>query len=163
VIAVLLVVLFIGLPALELWVLWQVGGELGVVPTLGILLAVSVLGAWMVRSEGWRAWTRLQRTLGEGRVPGKELIDGGLILVGGALLLTPGFVTDLIGLACVLGPTRAVLNAVVRRRLEARAGAVATRMVRRAAPRGRPPADDDVVDVEVLGIERHGRGGGPPA
>lgn len=149
--ALLLVTLFVALPLVEVWVIWQVANALDGWLTLLILLLVSVCGAWIVRREGWRAWGRLQQTLAEGRLPGKELVDGALILVGGALLLTPGFVTDVVGLCCVLPPTRAALRALLRSRLRSRVAVVGP------AGRPRPVGDDRVVDVEVLGIERSRR------
>ncbi|MEV4162224.1 FxsA family protein [Nonomuraea dietziae] len=102
----LLFLAFLVVPVLEIWLLIQVGSVIGGWATVGLLLADSLLGAWIVRREGRRAWRSLQSALQTGRMPDRELADGGLILVGGALLLTPGFVTDILGFLCVLPFTR---------------------------------------------------------
>jgi UPF0716 family protein affecting phage T7 exclusion len=97
---------FLVVPVLEIYVIIQVGHVIGGWPTVGLLLAESLLGAWIVRREGRRAWRALSDTFRGGRVPERELSDAALVLVGGVLLLTPGFVTDAIGFAFVLPFTR---------------------------------------------------------
>lgn len=106
----LLVILFVAVPILELYVIIEVGGAIGVLPTLALLLAMSLLGAGLLRHQGRGAWRRFNVALAERRFPGREVADGLMITVGGALLLTPGFVTDAVGLACVLPPTRVALR-----------------------------------------------------
>ncbi len=106
----LLVVLFVLVPTVELYVLIQVGRLVGVWWTILLLLAVSVAGGWLVRHEGARAWTAFQDAIVTGRLPAREAADGALVLLGGALLLTPGFVTDVFGLLLVLRPTRAAVR-----------------------------------------------------
>lgn len=106
----LLFLAFLVVPVLEIWLLIQVGTVIGGWPTVGLLLADSLLGAWVVRREGRRAWRNLQEAVQTGRMPDRELADGGLILVGGALLLTPGFFTDVVGFACILPFTRPVMR-----------------------------------------------------
>lgn len=101
-----LVALLITVPILEIYVIVQVGQEIGAVPTILVLLAVSVAGAWLVKHEGRRAWHALQDALQSGQMPARELADAALLLVGGVLLLTPGFVTDAVGLCFVLPFTR---------------------------------------------------------
>ena len=86
----LLVLLFIVLPIAELYVIIQVGGAIGVLPTLALLMLDSLLGAALPRSQSRAAWERFNRALAEGRVPGREVFDGAMIIFGGALLLTPG-------------------------------------------------------------------------
>lgn len=109
------------LPTAEIAVILAVGRAIGGWPTVGLLIVESALGAWVVRREGSRAWTALATALRSGRMPSRELTDAALVLVGGTLLLTPGFVTDIAGFFCVLPLTRAlarpVLAAVVQRRL----------------------------------------------
>ena len=109
------------LPMAEIAVILAVGRAIGGWPTVGLLIVESALGAWVVRREGSRAWTALATALRSGRMPSRELTDAALVLVGGTLLLTPGFVTDIAGFFCVLPFTRAlarpVLAAVVQRRL----------------------------------------------
>ena len=116
-----LLLLFVVVPVVEIWVIVQVGQAIGIVPTLVLLLADAVLGTWLFRREGRKAWTALRQAITEQRVPAKEVADGALVVLGGAFLLTPGFVTDAVGVLCLLPPTRAVLRqaftGLVRRRL----------------------------------------------
>ena len=118
----LLVALFVVVPIVELYVIIQIGSSIGVVPTIALLILDSVLGAALMRSQGRAAWARFNRALVEGRVPGREVLDGALVIFGGALLLTPGFLTDILGLTLLLPPTRAL----VRRMLVARIAMTAT-------------------------------------
>jgi UPF0716 protein FxsA len=111
----LLVALFIVVPLLEIYVIIQVGGAIGTGPTVAILLADSVLGAVLLRSQGRGAWVRFNRALAESRMPAKEVFDGVLIIFGGALLLTPGFITDVVGLLLLIPPSRALVRAASRR------------------------------------------------
>jgi UPF0716 protein FxsA len=111
----LLVILFIVVPVLELYVIIQVGQLIGIVPTLILLLAGALLGSWMVKREGRSAWRRFNQALGARRFPGKEVADGVLIIIGGTLLLTPGFLTDILGLFLLLPPTRAIARRVLKR------------------------------------------------
>jgi UPF0716 protein FxsA len=112
----LLVLLFIVVPIAELYVIIQVGQAIGVLPTVAILLADSLLGSWLLRQQGRAAWRRFNATLQAGRAPARETIEGALILMGGALLLTPGFLSDLLGLVLLLPPTRALVVRVLARR-----------------------------------------------
>ena len=112
----LLVVLFITVPILELFVILQIGGEIGVGWTIALLIADSILGSMLMRSQGRAAWRRFNDALQAGRPPAREVLDGVLIIFGGALLLTPGFVTDVVGLTFLLPPTRAVLRRLLVRR-----------------------------------------------
>lgn len=112
----LLVFAFIVVPLVELWVIGVVADALTLGPTLVLLLVDSVIGAVLVRREGSRAWQAFRSAIGEGRVPDLEIIQGALLLFGGALLLTPGFVTDVVGLALVLPVTRAPLARLIRLR-----------------------------------------------
>ncbi|MGW2156526.1 FxsA family protein [Nonomuraea sp. NPDC001699] len=106
----LLFLALLGVPVLEVWLLIQVGSMIGGWPTVGLLVAGTLLGAWLVRREGRRAWRRLQAALSEGRVPERELADGGLVLAGGVLLMIPGFFTDLVGFVFVLPFTRPLMR-----------------------------------------------------
>jgi UPF0716 protein FxsA len=113
----LLVLLFIVVPIAELYVIIQVGEAIGVLPTIALLIVDSLLGSWLMRSQGRSAWRRFNMTLGEGRIPHREVLDGALVIFGGALLLTPGFLTDILGIVLLLPPTRALVRAVVARRV----------------------------------------------
>jgi UPF0716 protein FxsA len=106
----LLVLAFILLPIIELTVIVQVGQSIGVFNTIGVLLLVSFVGAWLVKREGIGVWTRFQRQVQTGVVPSREIADGVLILFAGALLITPGFVTDILGILLLLPPVRAAVR-----------------------------------------------------
>jgi UPF0716 protein FxsA len=143
----ILLLLFVGLPILEIYVIIQVGQVIGAVPTILLLIFESVLGAWLIKHEGQRAWVALQGTLATGKMPGKELADAALILVGGTLLLTPGFVTDIFGFFFILPFTRPlarrVLLAMVARRIIVSTPAV----FRPPRTRGGEPNSDGVYDI----------------
>jgi UPF0716 protein FxsA len=125
-----LIVLFIVLPLAELYLIYKVGDAIGVIPTLLLLAADSVIGSLLLRSQGRAAWRRLNEALAEGRMPHQEVQDGVLVVFGGAFLITPGFITDVIGLLMLLPPTRPLVRRLVMRAL--------TRRVERrvARPRG---------------------------
>jgi UPF0716 protein FxsA len=106
--AVLLFLVFVIVPVLEIWVLIEVGQVIGAWWTVALLLADAVLGTWLVRREGRRTWRALRETVNGGRLPDRELADAGLVLVGGTLLVTPGFLTDIVGFFLVLPITRPV-------------------------------------------------------
>lgn len=111
-------VLFIALlaiPLAELYVIVQVAGSIGVLETIGLLILVSVAGGWLLKREGTAAWQRMNEQIQAGKVPAKEVTDGAMILFGGALLLTPGFLTDIVGLLFVLPPSRAAIKGVFRK------------------------------------------------
>lgn len=106
----LLLILFIVVPIAELYVIIQVGQAIGVLPTLAILLADALLGSFLLRHQGRSAWRRFNAALDQRRFPGREVADGVMITVGGTLLLTPGFITDIFGLLLLVPPTRALLR-----------------------------------------------------
>jgi UPF0716 protein FxsA len=118
----LLVALLIVVPIVEIYVIVQVGQAIGVGWTVLLLLADSVFGSWLIKREGARAFRALREALGSGRMPAKELADGALILVGGTLMLAPGFVTDVFGIAMILPFTRPVFRRLLT-------GMVAARLV----------------------------------
>jgi UPF0716 protein FxsA len=157
----LLFILFIVVPIAELFVIIQIGQSIGVLPTIALLLADSVLGAALMRSQGRAAWMRFNAALAEGRVPGREVMDGALVIFGGALLLTPGFLSDILGLILLLPPTRALVRTVLVRRYGARLVAVASSgaQSRVFGFGARPPrrttgrADDDVVDSSATEVD----------
>jgi UPF0716 protein FxsA len=140
----LLVLLFILVPIAELYVIIQVGGAIGVGPTIALLILDGFLGAFLLRQQGRAAWVRFNRALAENRIPHKEVLDGVLIIFGGALLLTPGFLTDIVGLTLLIPPTRALVRAlmarIVRGRLSMgpRAATWGYGQVRRRGARRRP-------------------------
>lgn len=102
----LLALAFIAVPVLEIYLIIQVGQVIGAWWTVLLLIADGVLGSWLVKREGSRAWQALRSTLEAGRMPARELADGMLILIGGTLMLAPGFLTDIVGAICILPFTR---------------------------------------------------------
>ena len=133
---------FLIVPFVELFVLIQVGQVVGVWWTILLVLAVSVAGSWLVKREGWAAWRRITARVQTGEVPGADLVDGGLILLAGALMLTPGFVTDVVALLLLFPASRAVVRRVALKKLVAKAS-IAGR-----GPRGPAgPAGPGVIDV----------------
>lgn len=113
-------------PILELWVVAQVADRINWLPTIGIVLAVSVIGAWLVRREGSGAWQRIQQAASSGTMPSKELADGALVVFGGTLLLTPGFLTDLVGIAMMIPFLRTPVREWLLKRTAARTRVITT-------------------------------------
>ena len=144
----LLFLLFIVLPIAELYVIIQIGGEIGVLPTLALLIVDSLVGAALARSQSRAAWERFNRALAEGRMPGREVFDGAMIIVGGALLLTPGFITDVFGILLLLPPTRAALRSFLTRRVSRRAGMAWRVTSFGSARQGRRPRPGEGYDYE---------------
>jgi UPF0716 protein FxsA len=107
---VALALLFLVIPIVELAVIIQVGQSLGVLNTIALMLLVSFAGAWLVKREGIGVWRRFTAQVRGGSVPSREIADGVLILFAGALLLTPGFLTDVVGLLLLVPPVRAALR-----------------------------------------------------
>lgn len=141
-----LIALFILIPISELYVILKVGDLIGIVPTLALLVADSLLGSWLMRSQGRAVWRRFQETMQAGRIPHREVFDGVLVIFGGAFLITPGFLTDVVGVLCLLPPTRSLLRRWLIRRGGRMFGfSVAT------GRRGTPPAGD--WDVEGTAYE----------
>ncbi len=112
---ILLVLLFIVVPIAELFVIIQVGEWIGVVPTLLLLLLDAILGSWLLKHEGRAAWRRFNQALAEKRIPGKEVADGFLVILGGALLIAPGFLSDIVGILLLIPATRALARRVLYR------------------------------------------------
>lgn len=127
----LLFVAFLVVPVVEIYVLIQVGQVIGAWWTVLLLVVDSLVGSWLLKREGVRAWRALQTALSEGRMPARELADGALIVLGGALMISPGFVTDAFGLLAILPVTRPL-----GRRLLARL--VARKLAPRSVPGGVP-------------------------
>ncbi len=110
-----LIAIFVVVPLAELYVIYQVGDAIGILPTLAILVADSLLGSWLLKSQGRAVWRRFNETMGAGRVPHREVVDGVLVIFGGAFLITPGFITDVLGLLLLLPPTRFLMRRLVLR------------------------------------------------
>jgi UPF0716 protein FxsA len=113
----LLFLILIGVPLLEIYVVIEVGRAIGVIPTLALLILDALLGTMLMRSQGRAVWRSARETIGSGRVPGRELMDGALVIAGGALLIAPGFITDALGALLLIPLTRAPIRRLVLRRL----------------------------------------------
>lgn len=120
----LLLLALIVVPIVELYVIIQVGQAIGVLWTIALLLGDSLLGGWLMRAQGRRAWMRFTAAMSEGRVPAKETVDGALVIFGGAFLMTPGFISDLFGFALLAPPTRVLFRRALMRRFSAGLGFV---------------------------------------
>jgi UPF0716 protein FxsA len=120
-VTVALFTIFIVVPLIEIYVLIQVGQVIGPWWTILLLVLDSILGTWLIKREGGRTWRALRDALDGGRMPGTELADGALVLIGGTLMLAPGFVTDAFGILLIVPVTRPffrrLLTTVVARRL----------------------------------------------
>jgi UPF0716 protein FxsA len=169
VLAVLVAALVV-VPLVEIYLLIQVGQVLGALPTVALLVTMSVIGGVLLKREGTRTWRAFRTALHAGRVPATEVADGALVIFGGALLLTPGFATDVVGLLCVLPGSRVVVRRVlvglVARRLgpAGMAGAFAADRIgaRRRRSSARPPARGSVVEGTVIDPDDDGLGGTGP-
>jgi UPF0716 protein FxsA len=157
---VVLLVLFLVVPIVEIYVIVQVGQQIGALPTIALLLVESAIGAWLVKREGGRAWRALKAAVGTGRLPSIELADAALVLVGGTLLLTPGFVTDVFGFFLILPLTRPLARRALGWFVARRAAGVVSRS--RVGNRMPRTARGQVVPGEVVRDEdRPGGGEGP--
>jgi UPF0716 protein FxsA len=140
----LLALVFIVVPLVEIYVIVQVGQAIGALNTIGLLLLFSIVGAWLARHEGFVIVQRVRERLDRGEVPGREMLDGLLVLFGGILMIVPGFVSDAFGLLLVFPPTRAVARHFLQRRF--------TVQTLGGPPSRRPPGPptggrDDVIDL----------------
>lgn len=144
----LLALLFLAVPIVELYVIIQVAHGVGVPETILLLIGISVAGAWLTKVAGIGVLARLQRTLRAGKVPSAELVDGGLVLFAGALLITPGFLSDVLAILLLLPPTRALVRGVVLRRIRAGGGFLRIVTSVPGGHAGHRPPGDEVWDVE---------------
>lgn len=135
-------------PVVEIAAIIAVGRVIGGWPTVALLVIESLLGAWLVRREGAKAWSALREALTTGRMPSRQLADAALVLIGGTLLLTPGFLTDVVGFFFVLPFTRPLARAVLQRAVERRLlGPVSGKPGR---PGGPSTSGPDVIQGEVV-------------
>ena len=143
-----LLFLFIAIPVIELYLFLTIGEEIGLWPTLLIIVATAVLGAALTRLQGARAMMRFQTAVAEGRIPHEEVLDGVMILIAGVVLLTPGFLTDACGFALLVPPIRGFLRKRLAKALKGRVHVVTpgTATTSNRRPRN---GDDDVIEAEV--------------
>lgn len=160
----ILFLLFLVVPIIELAVIIQVGQIIGIFPTVLLLLTVSIIGAVLVRREGVRAWRKFREALSDLRLPTTEVVNGALVMLGGALMLTPGFVTDALGLLLVIPVTRPFFRRLITSRVRVAtfgqpdresAQRTGSNRIRGARTHTDPRRDPDVLDVEVVSIERN--------
>jgi len=130
-----LLTLFICIPLVELYLLVLMGSRVGPVPTIGLVVVTGVLGASLARRQGFEVWRRIQSELNAGKMPGAELIDGLLVLIGGIVLLTPGLLTDLCGFALMVPSIRAFVRTRLQRKFQIPPNPHA------------PPPEKDFIDV----------------
>lgn len=144
-----LFLLFTLLPLLDLWVLLAIGRALGFWPTVALVIATGAVGAWLAKREGRRVLRGWQRALEQGRVPDEGILSAALVLAGGVLLVSPGVITDAMGLALLFPPTRRLAGAGLRRWLErkVRSGQVHVVTFRHGGMGPGGPPDDDEIDV----------------
>jgi len=147
-----LLVIFIVVPLAELYVIFKVGEAIGYPLTILILAADSIIGSLLLKSQGLAVWRRFSETMAAGRVPHREVLDGVMVIFGGAFLITPGFLTDVLGLLLLLPPTRALARRLLIRAL---GGRVAIGMAG-TATRRRSRADYDVAGTATPADEEFG-------
>ncbi|HEY6524832.1 MAG TPA: FxsA family protein [Solirubrobacteraceae bacterium] len=147
--ALLLLILW---PIAELFVAIKVAEAIGVLLTVILLLVGWPVGMWLAKAQGRAAWRRLSAAVATGRPPGREVIDGALVLVGGTLLIIPGFITDVVGLLLLLAPTRRVAGALIARNFQSRLVVAATRFS--SAPRSAYDVDSTATDLDGPQLHR---------
>ncbi len=142
----ILFLLFIVAPVAELYTIIQMSGSIGFFNTLGLMIAVGFIGSWLVRREGMRVWRRFNEAVAQGKIPTKEMIDGVLILGAGALLLTPGFLSDVFGILMLFPVTRAFFRSYLMRRAKNGTAFFTSGFGGRAATQNRP---GDFIDTDA--------------
>ncbi len=146
----LLLAIFVGLPVIEIYVIVLVGEQIGLLWTVVLLIASSMIGVRLVRSQGRTVLRNFQAAIRAGRPPAREALDGALVFVGGALLIAPGFITDVFGAILLVPPTRAIVRALIVRHY---AGRVIGYVTRTDPRRGRP-ADPGDIEGTAIDIDR---------
>jgi UPF0716 protein FxsA len=149
-----LLLFFIGVPLIELYLFLAIGSRIGILPTVATVIITGFIGAWLTKQQGLRTLSRYQQALAEGRLPHEEVIEGLMILVAGAVLLTPGFLTDAIGFALLVPPIRAVVRERLSGYLKGRvtvAGAAMEDPLQRPVSTRR--SDPSVIEIEAEVVE----------
>ena len=145
-----LLLLFILVPLTELYLFMTLGAQLGFPNTIAIIIITAVIGAALAKSQGRLAMAKFQQATSEGRMPHKEALDGLMILLAGAVLLTPGFLTDAIGFLILIPPIRAIVRNSLARRLKGKIKVVTPGFPPETGEETRPPSkldDGKVIDV----------------
>lgn len=115
-----LFLLFTAVPLLELMILIELGGAVGLSATVGIVLLTGAIGAWAARTQGFYVLRKIQEEMNAGRLPADQLVDGAMVLVGGVFLITPGLLTDFTGFALMVPAFRGIVRGVLMRKFEAK-------------------------------------------
>ncbi|MDA7427676.1 FxsA family protein [Primorskyibacter aestuariivivens] len=153
-----LLIAFILVPLIEIALFIQVGGAIGLWPTLAIVILTAIAGTWLVRQQGLQAIQNLQKSFSELQDPTRPLADGAMILISGALLLTPGFFTDAVGFALLMPPVRKVIYEYLRKRVKVHRFEMGQGPQH---PRRHP--DDDVIDGDYSDVTPEDRKDLPPS
>jgi UPF0716 protein FxsA len=147
-----LFILFTITPIVELWLLIEIGGVIGGLPTIGLVLGTGAAGAWLARREGIRAFIEFNAAANRGEIPGRAMLDAVCVFAGGALLLTPGVVTDVIGFLLLVPPSRRLIQAGIlkwlARRIEEGAVVMAQQVEVTQHPNGPQPRPSDPLVVD---------------
>ncbi len=146
--------LFVGMPILEMWLLIEVGARIGALPTIALVALTAFIGINLLRQQGFDTLTRAQARLNAGEVPAAEILEGLCLAVGGALLLTPGFVTDAIGFCCLIAPIRKRIVARLLASGVVRANAAFQQQAAAAEQRSHTPRPDPADNVTIEGEYR---------
>ncbi len=154
-----LLILFIGIPLIELYLFLAIGSRIGILPTVAIVIITGVLGATLTKQQGLRTLSRYQQALSEGRLPHEEVIEGLMILVAGAVLLTPGFLTDAIGFLLLVPPVRAVFRQRLAGYLKGRIHVAGASMTNPMSSHPAPRRSDDpsVIEIEAEVVDEKNR------
>lgn len=150
-----LLLLFTLIPLAELYLLFQIAEVIGGWRTFALVIATGALGAGLAKHEGLRTLGRIQSELNEGRLPGDSLIDGLLILIAGIVLITPGIMTDALGLLLLMPPVRTFVRNRLRKHYQGRFSIVDMSRLQRPSA----PADGDLVDVDAREVDESDRNG----
>lgn len=148
-----LLILFITIPVLELCIFMMLGSKIGIPTTLAIIVITAVLGAWLTKSQGLKALTKYQSALSQGRLPHEEVMDGLLILIAGAVLLTPGFLTDAIGFSLLVPTFRDIVKSIAKGYLSGKVSVAGEAM---GAPKP-APGGSNVINIEAEVVEESPR------
>jgi UPF0716 protein FxsA len=167
---ILLAVLFIGLPLLEIAVFIEVGDLIGVWATIGLTVATALAGSLLLRAQGLATLLRVRAQMDQGQLPAREIFEGVCLVLAGALLLVPGFVTDTFGLLLFIPPVRDLLRLLIARRIAAKAARGEARVfvdgveIGPRGPRRRPPGgrDGQVIEGDYEDVTGEGDGRRPP-
>ena len=149
----LLFVVFVVAPLVELYVIIQVAHQIGALNTIAALIIISFIGAWVVKAAGLSVLARTQRQLAAGRMPTNELVDGGILLFAGALMLAPGFISDVIGIFLVFPPTRSLVRRLVLRSYRVQMARGGTSSWGNGRVWSRVIVDTDTIDTDTIDVD----------